>query len=204
MLQETLEHQRPWVGSSNIYVFQGLWFMNLVGEKWQKHRTRLDISGSQLTVSWISATRLESQGLMLFTSHLWRNNRGKGLWAESSVVNGPWESHRARWNTSDSLFLCSISSLEFLCLRTSTWRQSRHWWCLWHLMLLMITSLCTRPWARSWLSLVIAPGSSFLGRLIWLIAAKPQRQYAMRPWCLTCRPRSKHGRMVGSGRVAIY
>ena len=48
MLQETLEHQRPWVGYNRIYVFQELCFMILIGEKGQKHRTSLDISGAQL------------------------------------------------------------------------------------------------------------------------------------------------------------
>ena len=164
----------------------------------------LDISKSQLIVSWVSASRLQNQGLMLFLSHLWRRSKGKSFWAESSVVKGPWESHRARWNKSDYLFLCSISSLEFLHLRTTTWRQSRHWWCPWHLMLLVITTLCTRPWVQRRLSLVIAPGSSFLGKLICLIVANSQLIYGMWPWMLACRPSSKHGRLVGSGRVAIY
>ena len=117
--KETLEFQRPWEGSNHIYVSQGLCFMNLVGEKGQKHRTRLDISGSQLIVSWVPATRLV---IMSFTGHLWRRNRGKSFGAESNVVKGPWESHRTRWNKSNYLFLCSISFLEFLLLRTSTWR----------------------------------------------------------------------------------
>ena len=181
MLQETLELQRSWVGYNHMYVFQGLCFMNLFGDKGQKYRTRMDICGSQLIVSWVPASRLWSQGLILFTSHLWRRNRGKSFWAESSVVKGPWESHRTRWNKSDYLFLCSISSLEFLCLRTTTWRQSRHWWCPWHLMLLVRTSLYTCPWGQSQFSFVIAPGSSFLGRLIWLIAANSQLKYGMRP-----------------------
>ena len=201
MHQETLEHQRPWVDNNHIYLFQGLCFMNLVGEKGQKYRTRLDISGSQLIVSWVSATRLQIQGLMLFTSHLWKRNRGKSFWAESSVVKGPFKSHRARWNNRDYLFLCSNCSLDFLHLRTITWRLSRHWWCLWHLILLVITSLCTRPWVHSRLSLVIAPGSAFLGALIWLIAANSQLKYGIRPWWLACRPSSKYGRMVGSGSI---
>ena len=37
--------------------------MNLVGEKGQKLRTRLDISGSQLIVSCVPATRLYNQVL---------------------------------------------------------------------------------------------------------------------------------------------
>ena len=88
MLQVTLELQRLVVDYNHMYVFQGLCFMNMVGEKGQKHRTMLDISGSQVIVSWVSATRLQNQGLMLFTNHLWRRNRGTSFWVESSVVNG--------------------------------------------------------------------------------------------------------------------
>ena len=62
--------------------------------------------------------------LMLFTSHLWRRNRGKSFWSESSMVKRPSESHGARWNKSHYLFICFISSLVFLLLRTSTWRES--------------------------------------------------------------------------------
>ena len=46
----------------------------------------------------------------------------KSFGAERTVVKAPWESHGARWNKSDYLFLCFISSLQFLHLRTSTWR----------------------------------------------------------------------------------
>ena len=48
------------------------------------------------------------------------------------------------------------------------------------------------------------PGSPFLGRLAWLIAANSQLKHGMRSWWLTCRPSSKHGRKIGNGRVAIY
>ena len=48
------------------------------------------------------------------------------------------------------------------------------------------------------------PGSPFLGRLAWLIAANSQLKHGMRSWWLTCRPGSKHGRKIGSGRVAIH
>ena len=93
--------------------------------------------------------------------------------------------------------------------RFYSWEQvhgdsQRHWWCPWHLMLLVITSLCKCPWVQSIFSLMIAPGSPFLGRLTWLIAANSQLKHGMRSWWLTCRPSSKHGRKVGSGRVAIY
>ena len=64
---------------SHLCFLGGLCLMNLVGVKGQKHRTKLDISGSQLIVSWVPSTRLKSQVLMLFTSHLWRRNRGKSL-----------------------------------------------------------------------------------------------------------------------------
>ena len=89
-----------------------------------------------------------------------------------------------------------------------SWEQvhgdsQRHWWCPWHLMLLVITSLWTRPWVQSIFSLVIKPGSPFLGRLTWLIAANSHLKHGMRSW-LTSIPSSKHGRKIGSGRVAIY
>ena len=48
------------------------------------------------------------------------------------------------------------------------------------------------------------PGSPFLGKLAWLIAANSQLKYVMRSCWLACRPNFKHGRKVGSGRVAIY
>ena len=90
-----------------------------------------------------------------------------------------------------------------------SWEQvhgdnQRHGWCPWHLILLVITSLCTSIWVQSIFSLVIAPGSPFLGRLTRLIAANSQLKHGMRSWWLTCRPSSKHGRKVGSERVAIY
>ena len=69
--------------------------MNLVGEKGQKHRTKLDISETQLTVIRVPATKLHNQVLMLFTSHL-RKQKRREFWAESSVVKGPLESHAAR------------------------------------------------------------------------------------------------------------
>ena len=82
--------------------------------------------------------------------------------------------------------------------------SQRHWWCPWHLMFLVITSLLTHPWVQSIFSLVISPGSPFLGRLTWLIAANSQVKHGMRSWWLTWRPSSKHGRKVSSGRVAVY
>ena len=48
------------------------------------------------------------------------------------------------------------------------------------------------------------PGSPFLGRLAWLIAANSQLKHGMRSWWLTCRPRSKHGRKIGDGMAAIH
>ena len=178
--------------------------MNLVGEKGQKLRTRLGISGSQLIVSWVPATRLHSQVLILFTSHLWGNKRRKSFWAESSVVKGPGESHGTRWNKSHDFYLCSIFSLAFLLWEQVHGDSQRHWWCPWHLMFLVITSLLTHPWVQSIFSLVISPGSPFSGRLTWLIAANSQVKHGMRSWWLTCWPSSKHGRNTGNGRVAIY
>ena len=90
-----------------------------------------------------------------------------------------------------------------------SWEQvhgdsQRHCWCPWHLTLLVITSLRTHPWIQSIFSLVIAPGSPFLGRLTCLITDNSQLKHGMRSWWLTCRPSSKHGKKDGSGRVDIY
>ena len=82
--------------------------------------------------------------------------------------------------------------------------SQRHWWCPWHLMLLVITSLWTRPWVQSIFSLVIDSDSPFLGRLKCLISANSQLKHGMSSWWLTCRPSSKHGIKVDSGRVAIH
>ena len=120
------------------------------------------------------------------------------------VVKGPWESHGARWNKSHCLFLYSIGSLDFYSWEQVHGGSQRRWWCPWHLMLLVITSLWTSPWVQSIFSLMITPGSPFLGRLTWLFAANSQLKHGMRSWWLTCRPSSKHGRKIGNGRVAIY
>ena len=149
---------------------------------------------------------------MLFTSHLWGRKRGKSFWAENSVVKGPWESHRARWNKRHYLFLFFL----FICFFTLSvhwhfyfWEQvhgdsQRHWWWSCHLMLLVLTSLWTHPLVQSIFSLVIDPCSPFLGRLTCLIAANSQLKHGMRSWWLTCRPKSKDGRKIGSGMVAIH
>ena len=93
--------------------------------------------------------------------------------------------------------------------RFYSWEQvrgdsQRYCWCPWHLMLLVITSLRTHSWIQSIFSLVIAPGSPFLGRLTCLITDNSQLKHGMRSWWLTCRPSSKHGKKDGSGRVDIY
>ena len=144
--------------------------MNLVGEKGQKHRTSLDISGSQLIVSWVSATRLHSQVLMLFTSHLWRRIFGQ----------------RTEWSKGHGNHLGQDETAAIICFFALSvpwhfyfWEQvhgdsQRHWWFSWHLMLLVTTSLWTRPWVQSICNLMITPGNPFLGRLTWLIAANSQ------------------------------
>ena len=58
--------------------------MNLVGEKGQNHRTRLDISGSQLTMIRVPATRLQSQVLMLFEEAIEeRDFEQKAVWSKN-------------------------------------------------------------------------------------------------------------------------
>ena len=178
--------------------------MNLVGDKGQKHRTRLDISRSQLTVIRGSATSLHSQVLMLFTSNLWRSKRGKSF-GQKAV----WSKGRGNHTGQDETRVITCFFALSVPWRFYSWEQvhgdsQRHWWCPWHLMLLVITSLWTSPWVQSIFSLMITPGSPFLGRLTWLFAANSQLKHRMRSWWLTCGPSSKHGRKIGSGRVAIY
>ena len=171
--------------------------MNLVRDKGQKYRTRLDNSGSQLTVRWVPATSLHSQVLMLFTSNLWRSKRGKSL-GQKAVWSKGSGNHTGQDETRviTCFFALSVPWLFY------PWEQARgeseHWWPPWHLMLLVITSLWTRPWIQSTFSLVVAPGSPFLGRLTWLVPANSQLKHGMRSWRLTC------GRKIGSVRVAIY
>ena len=119
--KETLEIQRPWENYNHPYILQGLSFMNLVVEKGQKHRTTLDMSGSHLTVSWIPAIRLPSQVLMLFTSHLWRSKSGKSF-GQRAVWLNDHGNHMGQDEKESLLVFCSICSLVFLLLRTSTWR----------------------------------------------------------------------------------
>ena len=154
--------------------------MNLVGEKGQKHRTRLDISGSQLTVIRIPTTRLQSQVLMLFTSHLWRSKRGKSL-GKTAV----WSKGRGNHTGQDETRVITCFFALSVLWHFYSWEQvhedsQRHWWCPWHLMLLVITSLWTSPCVQSIFSLVITPVSPFLGRLTCLIAANSQRKPGMR------------------------
>ena len=156
--------------------------MNLVREKGQKHRTRLDLSGYQLTVSWVPATRLNSQVLMLFTNHLWGSKRRKSF------------GQRAMWSKGHGNHMGQDETKVITCFfalsvpwHFFSWEQvhgdsQRHRWCPWHVMLLVITSLCKCPWVQSIFSLMIAPGSPFLGRLTWLIDANSQLKHGMRSW----------------------
>ena len=177
--------------------------MNLVGDKGQKHRTRLDISRSQLTVIRGSATSLHSQVLMLFTSNLWRSKRGKSF-GQKAV----WSKGRGNHTGQDETRVITCFFALSVPWHSYSWEQvhgdsQRHWWCPWHLMLLVITSLWTSPCVQSIFSLVITPVSPFLGKLTWLIAANSQLKHGMRSW-LTCMPSSKHGKKISCGSVAIY
>ena len=146
------------------HVLWGLCFMDLLGEKGQTHRTSLDISGSQLVVSWVPATRLQGQVLMFFTSHLQRRNRGKIFCPESSVVSRPRD-HTRQDGTRAFVCLLALSVPWSFHPWGQAHRDSQsHWWFPWHLMPLVITSLCTQPWAQGWLSPVKAPGSPFRGQ----------------------------------------
>ena len=82
--------------------------MDLVGEKGQTLRTRMDISGYQLVVSSIQATRLQDLVLMLFTSQIQRRNRGRRFCPECSVVSWPWD-HTGQDGTRAKVCLLALS-----------------------------------------------------------------------------------------------
>ena len=162
--KETLELQRPESVTITFMFFRDFAYES-GWRKGHKHRTRLDIFGSQLIVSWVPATRLQSQVIMSFTGHLWRKNRGRSFWAESSVV----KEHGNHMGQDEARVITCFSALS-VSWSFYSWEQvhgdnQRYWWCPWNLMILVISSLCTHPWVQSWFSLVIAPGSPFLGRL---------------------------------------
>ena len=160
--------------------------MNLIGEQGQKLRTRLGISGSQLTVSWVPATRLHSQVLMLLTSHLWRSKRGKSL-GQKAVWSKGSGNHTGQDETRGIICFFTLSvRWHFYFWEQAHGDSQRHWWCPWHLMLLVITSLWTSPCVQSIFSLVITPVSPLLGKLTWLIAANSQLKHGMRSWWFTC------------------
>ena len=48
----------------------------------------MDISGSQMVVTCVPATRLQNQVLMLVTNHLWRRNREERIFAQRAVWSG--------------------------------------------------------------------------------------------------------------------
>ena len=168
--------------------------MNLVGEKGQKHRTRPDISGSQLTVSWVPATRLHSQ--------CWCNSQAtfeEGIEERDFGQRAVWSKGPGNHMGQDETRVITCFFALSVPWHFYSWEQvhgdsQRHWWCPWHLMLLVITTLCTSPWVQSIFSLMITPGSPFLGRLTWLISANSQLKHGMRSWWLTCGPSSKEGR----------
>ena len=176
--------------------------MNLVGEKGQKHRTRLNISGSQLTVIRVPATRLQSQALMLFTSHLWRSKRGKSF------------GQRAGWSKGRGNHTGQDETRVIACFFALSVPWCFYFWIQVHGDRALLVPLApdapgdnqfvVKSLIPSILSLVITPGSPFLGRLTWFIAANSQFKHGMRSWWLACGSSSKHGRKTGSGRVAIY
>ena len=96
-------------------------------------------------LSWVPSTRLHSQVLMLFTSHLWRRIFGQ----------------RTEWSKGHGNHLGQDETAAIICSfalsapwRFYSWEQlhgdsQRHWWCPWFLMLLVITRL-SRTYSASW------------------------------------------------------
>ena len=176
--------------------------MNLVGEKGQKHRTRLDISGSQLIVSWVSIHQASKSGAdVIHKPPLKKEWRKEFLGREQC-------GQRDMGITWGKMKQESVVSLLYHFLGVSTpenkYMEIEALVVLWHLILPVISSLWTLPWVQSIISLMIAPGSPFMGRLTCFIAANSQMKHGMSSWWLMCRPSPKHGIKVGSGRIATY
>ena len=178
--------------------------MNLVGEKGQKLRQ----GWGSLGPNWLW---VEFQPLG-FTIRCGCNSQAAFEEAKGERVFGKrvvWSKvHGIHTRHDETRVITCFFALSFTWCSYS-WEQvygdsQRHWWYTLHLMLLGITSLWTLPWVQSIFSLMIALGSPFLGRLIWLIAANSQLKHGMRSWWLTCVSSSQHGRKIGSGRVAMY
>jgi len=178
--------------------------MNLAGEKGQNSGQ----GWTSLGPSWLWV-EFQTPG---FTVRCWCNSHATFEEAKEERVFGQRvvcsKGHVIHMGQDETRVMTCFFALS-VPWRFYSWEQvhgdsQRHWWCPWHLMLLVITSLWTRPWGQSIFSLVIAPDSPFLGRLKCLIATNSQLKHGMRSWWLTCRPSSKHGRKVGSGRVAIH
>ena len=178
--------------------------MNLVGEKGQKHRKRR----TSLGPSWLWVQFQPP----VFTVRCWCYSQATFEEAKEERVLGQRvvcsKGHGIHMGQDETRVITCFFALS-VSWHFYSWEQvhgdsQRHWWCPWHLMLLGITSLWTRPWVQSIFSFVIAPDSPFLRRLTCLIAANSQFKHGMRSWWLTCRPSSKHGKKIRSGRVAIY
>ena len=177
--------------------------MNLVGEQGQKLRTRQGITGSQLIVSWVSATRLHSRG-WCYSQATFEEAKEERVFGQRAVWSKGHGNHTGQDKTRGIICFFTISVVwPFYFWEQAHGDCQRHWWCPWHLMLLVITSLWTSPCVQSIFSLVITPVSPFLGKLTWVIAANSQLKHGMRSW-LTGMPSSKHGKKISCGSVAIY
>ena len=108
-----------------------------------------------------------------FTVRCWCNSQATFEEAKEERVLG----QRAVWSKGHGIHMGQDERRGIICFfalsvpcHFYSWEQlhgdsQKHWWCPWHLMLLVITSLYTHPWVQSIFNLVIAPGSSFLRRL---------------------------------------
>ena len=112
----------------------------------KRHKTQGWALLGQLIVSYVPATRLQGQLLMLVTGHLWRRNRGERFWAESSVVRGPQNHTGQDEKRAIPCFLTLSIPWNF-----HPWQQAHidsHWWWPWHMIPLVITSLSTQSWVQ--------------------------------------------------------
>ena len=129
--------------------------MNLVGEQGQKLRTRQGITGSQLIVSWVSATRLHSRG-WCYSQATFEEAKEERVFGQRAVWSKGHGNHTRQDKTRGIICFFTLSVVwPFYFWEQAHGDSQRHWWCPWHLMLLVIISLWTDSWVQSIFSPVI-------------------------------------------------
>ena len=165
MLQRDLGASKAWERYNHIYVFQGLclWI-------WLEKKDRNTEQGwTSLGPSWLWA-EFQPPGFrvrwLCHSQATFEEGIEEGVFGQRAVLS---KRHGNHMGQDEARVITCFSALS-LSWSFYSWEQvhgdnQRYWWCPWHLMLLVISSLCTRPWVQSLFSLVIAPDSPFLGRL---------------------------------------